>query len=68
MTWTWRYETADGTVLEDPALPDERFTSRGDAESWLGETWRELREAGAERVTLLKEDSPTYTMSLNEEV
>ncbi|MEY9213110.1 hypothetical protein NI17_002380 [Thermobifida halotolerans] len=68
MAWSWRYETADGTVLDGSALPDELFASRGDAESWLGETWRELRDAGAERVTLLDEGSPAYTMSLSEEI
>ncbi|TDQ52481.1 hypothetical protein [Actinorugispora endophytica] len=67
MAWNWRYETADGTVLEGGA-PEEPFSSRGDAESWLGESWRELRAAGTERVTLLEEDAPVYTMALNEEV
>ncbi|GAA3734646.1 hypothetical protein HDA32_003881 [Spinactinospora alkalitolerans] len=64
MAWSWRYETAEGTVLQDESLPGELFPSRGDAESWLGETWQELREAGAERVTLLEEDHAVYSMSL----
>ncbi|GAA3736149.1 hypothetical protein [Salinactinospora qingdaonensis] len=69
MAWSWRYETAAGTVVESGAnesLPAELFSSRGDAESWLGETWRELREAGAEQVTLLEGDRTVYTMSLDE--
>jgi len=68
MAWSWRYETADGTVLDGAELPEELFPSRGDAESWLGETWRRLRDAGAERVTLFDGDTAAYTMSLNDEI
>ncbi|RNL81764.1 hypothetical protein [Halostreptopolyspora alba] len=71
MAWSWRYETADGRVLDDETLsltlPGELFPSRGDAESWLGESWRELVEAGADRVTLLEDDRVVYTMGLHEE-
>ncbi|WP_046471045.1 hypothetical protein [Allosalinactinospora lopnorensis] len=67
MAWSWRYETADGTVLDDDALPGELFPSRGDAESWLGETWRELVEAGTDQVTLLEDERPVYSMSLHED-
>lgn len=68
MAWSWRYEKADGTVLSGEDLPDTLFPSRGDAESWLGEHWRTLRESGAERVVLLKEGVAKYTMSLNDEI
>ncbi|GLU46108.1 hypothetical protein [Nocardiopsis ansamitocini] len=69
MAWSWRYERADGTVLADPdtALPQEMLSSKGDAESWLGESWRELRAEGVERVTLLENDAVIYTMSLSED-
>lgn len=66
MAWNWRYETADGRILDDESLPTEPFPSRGDAESWLGEHWRELQEAGAEKVTLLEEATTVYSMSLAE--
>ncbi|MCK9877789.1 hypothetical protein MXD61_25635 [Frankia sp. AgPm24] len=54
MTWTWRYEGDDGaTATVGGAAGSESFTSQGDAETWLGETWRELFEAGVIQVTLL---------------
>lgn len=68
MAWSWRYERADGTVLSGEDFPGELFASRGDAESWLGEHWRVLRDRGTERVTLLNEGAAKYTMSLNEEL
>ena len=38
------------------ALPSPTHPSQSDAESWLGETWRELAAAGIAQVTLLSED------------
>ncbi len=67
MAWSWRYETADGTVLDGAELPEELFPSRGDAESWLGENWSELAEAGVGTVALLEEDREVYTMPLGAE-
>jgi hypothetical protein len=58
MAWTWRCEDADGTVLDVPQL--EVFSSKGDAESWLGETWRDLRTAGVAQVVLLDGDRVEY--------
>lgn len=58
MIWTWRYEKADGTVLDEPA--PERFTNKSDAESWLGESWRDLLEAGVHQVTLIEDDRVEY--------
>ena len=69
MTWSWRLEQADGSTLEptDPPQP-ARHASQADAESWLGENWRELREAGVAQVTLLDADSVAYgPMSLADE-
>lgn len=64
MAWSWRYYGADGTDPLGEDLPSESFTSRGDAESWLGENWRELIEGGVERVALLEGDKEVYAMSL----
>ncbi|ASU83296.1 hypothetical protein CDO52_11380 [Nocardiopsis gilva YIM 90087] len=66
MAWSWRYEAGNGKPLDDDELPSELFTSRGDAESWLGENWQELAESGAEQVTLLEDEHAVYTMSLEE--
>ncbi|PJE94591.1 hypothetical protein CUT44_30815 [Streptomyces carminius] len=59
MAWTWRFEKADGTQTE-PAVRPEEFTTQGDAESWVGENWRELLAGGVERVTLLEDDTEIY--------
>lgn len=59
MTWTWRYEKADGTL--PTAVPaEESFPSQSDAESWLGEKWRGLLDAGVDQVTLLEEGTVRY--------
>jgi hypothetical protein len=61
MAWTWRYEDAQGQPVEGP---HEAFSSQSDAESWIGQTWRELLAGGAVRVALVDEDRVEYRMSL----
>ena len=59
--WLWRLEDADGgevTVPEEYA--EQRFSSQGDAESWVGEVWAELAEHGVEAVTLFEHDREVY--------
>jgi hypothetical protein len=60
MAWTWQLEKADGTVLAARGLPAEIFPSQSDAESWLGENWRGLLEAGVDQVTLREDDRTEY--------
>lgn len=60
MAWSWQLETEDGTVVAPRGLPKETFSSQGDAESWLGENWRSLLEAGVGQVTLLDEGRTEY--------
>jgi hypothetical protein len=65
MAWTWRYEAADGTPVASEGAPAgapavEPFPNQSDAESWLGETWRELLAAGVAQVTLLDGDREVY--------
>ena len=61
MAWTWRYETPDGsTATPDGFDPPETFPSQSDAESFIGETWRELLEAGVSQVTLFEGDRKVY--------
>lgn len=66
MTWSWRYQDAQGQDL--PRAPGvasaEAFATKGDAESWLGETWRDLLEAGVEQVVLVEGDRVEYAMPL----
>ncbi|MFE3205435.1 hypothetical protein ACWGR4_47510 [Embleya sp. NPDC055664] len=58
MSWVWRYEDADGAPVEGPEAED--FTNQSDAESWLGETWKDLLAAGIEQVSLLEDDAVVY--------
>jgi hypothetical protein len=61
-------ETSDGSAANGADLPRETFSSQGDAESWLGENWRELLAAGVDQVTLLEENRVEYgPMSLHPE-
>ncbi|MDG4859250.1 hypothetical protein P8605_13965 [Streptomyces sp. T-3] len=61
--WTWRFEKADGTEVQ-PAVQPEEWTTQGDAESWIGEQWKELLEGGAEQVRLFEDETEIYKMSL----
>jgi hypothetical protein len=64
MAWSWRLEKADGRPA---GVAEETFTTQADAESWLGENWRELRDEGTDQVTLLDGESPVYgPMSLHD--
>ncbi|UGY90969.1 hypothetical protein [Streptomyces gobiensis] len=66
MTWTWRFEKADGTETEPPVQAEE-FSTQGDAESWIGETWKELLDGGVDQVTLFEDTTKIYgPMSLHE--
>ncbi len=66
MTWMWRLESVDGTGLSEPV--SAAHGSQSDAESWLGEHWRELADAGVAQVTLLDAGTVVYgPMSLGED-
>jgi hypothetical protein len=66
VAWTWRYLNELGQPVEAPDLDGaaEIFPSQSDAESWLGENWRELFAAGATEVALLEDQRTEYTMPL----
>lgn len=67
MAWTWRLEKPDGTELSAPALACPPHNNQSDAESWLGENWRELRSAGVASVSLLDGEREVYGgMSLSD--
>ena len=57
--WHWRLLDADGAETEVEGQAP-RFTSQGDAETWIGESWRELAEGGVESVVLLEADREVY--------
>jgi hypothetical protein len=57
MAWSWRYEGAQGQPVTGPT---ETFSSQSDAESWIGQSWRELAAAGVTAVTLVEDDRVEY--------
>ena len=61
MPWNWRYEGTDGKPVTGPA---ETFGSQADAESWIGQSWRQLASSGVTSVVLLEDDREEYRMSL----
>ena len=67
MSWSWRYESADGATVERAESPTvASFPTQADAETWLGENWRELLHAGVAQVTLLEGQREVYgPMSLS---
>jgi hypothetical protein len=58
--WTWTYFDADAAEMKGEALVTSGFPSQSDAESWLGEQWRSLAEAGVEAVILKHESVVVY--------
>jgi hypothetical protein len=56
--WTWRYEDAEGNAVPDPS--PQQFPSQSDAESWLGEEWRTLLDAGVDGVYLIEDGTQIY--------
>jgi hypothetical protein len=58
LTWRWRLEAEDGSELGEPASPPH--ANQSDAESWLGEQWRELAGAGVSQVSLFDGDDKIY--------
>lgn len=70
MTWSWRFNGEDGTP--NIGLPKELapsgFASQADAETWLGENWRALRDEGVDSVELREHGLVVYgPMSLTKE-
>lgn len=66
MAWTWRFENSEGDEVS-PTVEPEEFTTQGDAESWVGEVWQELREGGVDQLVLFEDGKQVYgPMSLHE--
>ena len=64
--WTWRFEKTDGVEVQ-PAVEPEEFTTQGDAESWIGEYWKDLLAGGADQVRLFEDTTQIYgPMSLKD--
>ncbi|WP_037604866.1 hypothetical protein [Streptacidiphilus rugosus] len=65
MVWTWRFEKADGSAVPAPSGTEE-FPTQGDAETWIGEIWKDLLADGVDQVVLLEDGQKIYgPMSLH---
>jgi hypothetical protein len=62
MSWQWRLEDPSGATIDPARLGVEipGTDNQGDAESWLGENWRDLLERGVATVTLFDGDTEVY--------
>ena len=54
--WDWDLLDAQDRLLDQPLSP--AFTSRFDAEAWLGETWRQLAAQGVAAARLAHHGVP----------
>jgi hypothetical protein len=64
--WHWRLEDSEGAEVTQGVEASPRFPSQSDAESWVGEVWRDLVEDGVDQVTLFEGDRQVYgPMSLH---
>ena len=62
MSWHWRLEDPSGAAVEPSSIGVEvaDTDNQGDAESWLGETWRDLLARGVATVSLKNGDDVAY--------
>lgn len=66
-SWRWRLEDGSGAEVspaadgaDSAAAAAGGFGSQSDAESWIGEFWRDLLDDGVEQVTLFEADREVY--------
>lgn len=59
MAWRWELRTVDGSAWQQGG-GDQEFPSQADAESWLGESWRQLRDHGVGAVVLFEDGRQVY--------
>ena len=52
--WRWQLRDAGGQPVAKFDTTEQRFASRSDAETWLGEAWPDLWQAGATEAVLLE--------------
>ena len=62
MTWHWRLEDPSGGEIDPVSLgiTVRDSDNQGDAESWLGENWRDLMARGVATVTLFDGENEVY--------
>ena len=68
MAWTWIFTNLEGAPVADPpgCAVKTPFPTQTDAETWLGETWKELLDGGVDAVVLWEDARQVYgPMSLH---
>jgi hypothetical protein len=60
--FTWTLQDGDGKDLRT----SEAFTTKEEAEAWMGAEWSALRAEGGEYVLLKEGDDVVYRMGLSE--
>ncbi|MCE1179480.1 hypothetical protein ACQP1U_07260 [Actinomycetota bacterium] len=58
--WTWTYLDEAEQEISGESLVTTAFPSQTDAETWFGEEWRELAEAGVHAVVLKRDGETVY--------
>ena len=68
MSWSWLLLKNDGSRADTPPkfAGGLEFHSQADAETWIGEVWRELADGGVDAVSLHDGETKVYgPMSLH---
>ena len=60
MNWRWILLAGDNASRSDLPAESSAFPSQADAETWIGECWRELLDDGVEQVVLMDGDREVY--------
>jgi hypothetical protein len=58
--WRWRLEDSSGAEVASGLAGSQGFPSQSDAESWVGEVWRDLLDDGVDAVTLFEGERKVY--------
>lgn len=60
MAWTWTYADVDGAEQAGDELTTAEFPTQVEAETWFGESWQDLADAGVDAVTLWHDGVVVY--------
>jgi len=60
MAWTWHYTDSAGQPVSHEPVHSQAFPTQADAETWIGESWQGLLDAGVDGVVLFEDDHVVY--------
>lgn len=60
MAWTWDLGSTADSSDEIASQPTAGFPNQAEAETWIGEVWRDLLESGISEVVLLEDERRVY--------